>query len=337
MSTKNQQRLKLIRRAVEERTYLLNISDVLGYAVGYREKDGKQTDEPALKVYVKKGRKKTDPQDHPRHQRIPRQVRLTVKGETVWLPVDLIESEQGQLHQSNGPSADFVSGLSVGNQLSANNTGTIGWIARSLDTKQPVICGNFHVFLRISQNSQQASDYRKNGFKLSYPRTTHSSDFVVSPSLQDHGDPNLNLVGPVLDGQRTQTVDIAIASLIPGKTAQPIMKSRGPLGTARFLKASDLTNPIQVFIYGRTSKDQAGTILEYPAHHEFSYPDRALMLLDMIATDIQTQRGDSGSLLVDETNRPLGMLIGLAAGRSFFMHIQNIATTMRLTDLENTA
>ena len=72
MVSKEQPRWHLLRRAIEERKYLLDIRDVLGYGVGYREKEGQRTREPALVIYVRPGRKAKEPQDFPRHQRIPK-------------------------------------------------------------------------------------------------------------------------------------------------------------------------------------------------------------------------------------------------------------------------
>jgi hypothetical protein len=97
MDEEGKRLLRLIRRAIDERSYLLNISDVLGYSVGFREKNGKRTDEPVLVVYVRKGRKGKKPDDFPHHQRIPRKIRLNVDNKTVWLGIDLIESEVGKL------------------------------------------------------------------------------------------------------------------------------------------------------------------------------------------------------------------------------------------------
>ncbi|MDX1579400.1 MAG: hypothetical protein R3266_13015, partial [Gemmatimonadota bacterium] len=113
-------RLRLLERAARERDYLLSIPGVLGYAVGYRVRGGQQTDEPVLTIYVEPGRKAVDPKSLPRHRRIPERVRLDVRGRTVWLSTDLVETESGELLSNAGP---LPSSASVGNSESPSNTG----------------------------------------------------------------------------------------------------------------------------------------------------------------------------------------------------------------------
>lgn len=334
MSEERKKRLVLIQRALKERSYLLRISDVLGYAVGFREKGGDRTDEPVLVVYVKKGRKENESDDFPRHQRIPRRIKLTVEGGTTWVGVDLIESEVGQVLETT-PSMDgsktIISGLSVGNRFSATNTGTIGWIARLKTTGQPVICCNFHIFLRFSESA-----YEKNGIRLIYRHTDTNPEYITSPSRQDGGDINQDMIGNVLAGERTPELDIAIAGIENDKKVNSYLKLIGPLETVRSLKEDELdpSHPIGVSISGRSSGLKHGNILEYPAVYSFVFPDlpNGLMMTDLIVTSIPTQAGDSGALLVDEGRHPMGMLIGRAGRRSFFMHIRNIMNNMNLKE-----
>src|SRR5262245_51438921 len=86
MSPEERERqLRLLRKALKQRSYILKISDVLGYGVGFREKKGEWTDEPALIVYVRPGRKAKEYKDLPPHQRIPSRIRLQIGKKTVWL------------------------------------------------------------------------------------------------------------------------------------------------------------------------------------------------------------------------------------------------------------
>ena len=136
-------------------------------------------------------------------------------------------------------------------------------------------------------------------------------------------------------GIRNQRVDIAIASVLPDKQLVSYINRLGYMEEIRNLREEELDpeNPIQVFISGQTSRRVSGIIREYPAYHTFEYPDRPnLLMLGLIATDIPTQPGDSGALLVDESLHPMGMLIGRAGERSFFMHIENMYQEMQLKE-----
>lgn len=329
MDSKERQRtLELLERAVEERTYLLRVSDVLGYAVGFRVKDGETTEEPVLTVYVRKGRKAKDPEDHPPHQRIPSRIRLKVGKKWVWLPVDIVESEVGSL--SAGP---VQAGLSVGNSRKSDS-GTIGWIARTDDeASAPVFCSAFHVLLRFPPNGSTLSGTTDKQYQFTFPDFEH----VLSPSVEDGGDLAQNNVGHVIAGRRNSIVDVAVVSPRDAALVEGIALDLGPLGPARFLTASDLhpTDPPQVQIRGRSTQHvTTGKVVRFPAAHLFGYPDRpnGLLLFELIETDIQTQGGDSGTLLLDTDRRPLGMLVGSAAGQSFFVHIRNVIQTMKLKD-----
>jgi S1-C subfamily serine protease len=67
----------------------------------------------------------------------------------------------------------------------------------------------------------------------------------------------------------------------------------------------------------------------------FLYQDTpsGLVIEDLIETDLPTIPGDSGGLLVDDDIRPLGMLLGAASGRSYFVHLSNVANEFGLTEL----
>lgn len=327
--------LRLIERAVEERAYLLRISDVMGYAVGFREKDGRATDEPVLSVYVRRGRKDQDPAKLPKHQRIPRRIRLYVDDAWIWLGVDLVETEMGRLRVQSGAMPALISGRSIGNQNVSNNTGTIGWIAERQDTGTPVLCSDFHVLLSFGQ-----SVFERNGVDLIYRHDNAHTEFITSPSLQDGGDRNLDFIGQVARGLRSQLVDVAIVDLLGGRRSAAFIDQLGPMGRHRFIRSTEIrpetNNPIQVSLTGRSSGRQEGIITRYPARFLFDYPDRrpsGLLMLDLIEARIQTTGGDSGALLVDENTRPLGMLVGGVGSRSFFMHIRNIIQTMKLRSL----
>ncbi len=318
-----QRLLRLIVRAFKSRKDILRISDVLGYSVGFREKAGKLTDEPALVVYVRKGRKKKKAADFPRRQRIPQKIRMRVGKKTFWIKIDLIETGRGKLLNAGS----IISGNSVANCASADNTGTMGWIARRRTNGEPVFCGNFHVFLR--KPAYAGPDLEKD-----FRHDPNHPERIISPGGMDAGSCPRDAIGTVVHGKRNQLVDAAIAAADKPELVAKFIKFIGAMAEARRLQAHELDPqyPIAVSLCGRTSQLLEGKIREYPASHEFAYPDRAVMLFDLIAADLPTQAGDSGALLVDASLHPLGMLVGRAGNRSFFMHIGNIMSEMKLKE-----
>jgi hypothetical protein len=330
MASKEQPRWRLLRRAIEERKYLLDIRDVLGYGVGYREKEGRRTREPALVVYVRPGRKAREPQDFPRHQRIPKRVRLKMRGKTVWLPVDIVETEPGRLQQGG----DLRRAVSIGHSAQLARTGSVGWIART--DQQPVVCTAFHVLLSMA-------DPRLDGqIDKSYRFDLGQLDNVVQPSREDGGDSVEDIVGFVIKGRRNNVVDVGVVQVtnqtwLAATAGRITVALSGPLGPPRSLaqEIDAVEQNLAVRMIGRTSGSAHGTLLEFPAVHTFEYEDRDVVLFSLLATDIQTSGGDSGALLVDADRRPLGTLVGAAGGRSYFINIQSIIELMNLAPAES--
>jgi hypothetical protein len=318
----SKRRLEQLSRASRRREYLLRVSDVLGFAVGFKERGGALTDEPALVVYVRRGRKQKKKADFQRHQQIPERLRWHERGKTVWLPVDLVESDVGVLQ-----SATIGSGVSVGNRTLTDTTGSIGWIARRASDQQVVLCSCYHVFLTFPATSTSPN--------LEFTGVPHA--FITSPSREDGGDVNASVIGSVVRGKRAPTVDIAIAIPRADVSVVPAVADIGPFGKARFLVPGDLDpqHPVRVALRGRTSTTpRVGIVLQCGGVFPFQYPDlvQPLLMRDLIVTSIPTQAGDSGSLLLDDQHRPLGMLLGNGGGRSFFIHLRNITNALQLTD-----
>lgn len=315
---------RLIDQAVKRRTYLFKIPDVLGTAVGYRIRDGERTHEPAVIVYVKPGTKARDPQDVPRHRRIPRRLRLTLRGKTTWLPVDLVELGRGQLCAKS-----FVAGSTVANNRTTANFGTVGWIARGQDG-EPVLCGSYHVFLRRPDAYSPPSTTQR--FRTGNP----PAESLMCPGSIEGGDPVRDVIGFVKEGVRSRFVDAAIATVHEPGRVDDLARFIGRLGKIRDLNAEQIQpgsgETVRAVVH--RSSPLTGQLLETSASFPFVYPDfpDGLRMLDLIATDIPTQGGDSGALLVDAERRALGMLVGRdeSGTRSFFMHIQHVVDALQL-------
>lgn len=319
------ERLRRLQEAFEKRGYILRNPDVLGYAVGTRYRGGERTEEPALIVYVRPGRKRTDPRKLPRHRRIPERIRLQVEGETVWLPVDLVETQPGRPQApASGSAADRT--LSVG-PGEGDRTGTVGWIDHtSRASKDVVFCTALHVLLSMTDSRLQGT-IRKT-YRFQFPDFEHA----VSPSVRDGGGATDGAVGWLLHGERSNVLDVGVVQVSDRSWLEGVVRSLGTVGPPRALDPVETHSgsPVQVTLRGRSSGEVTGRVLEYPAHFVFAYEDREVQLLGLIATDIATREGDSGALLLDSERRALGMLVGLGGDRSFFMTLPKVIDAMEL-------
>lgn len=327
MDAQERQRLlSLVEQAVAERTYLWRLKDVLGTSVGFRVQGGRPTDEPVVTVYVRKGRKDVDPAALPRHQRIPATLRLQIGGKTITVGTDIVESELGELCQGEG---DLVSGLSIGTAEHPHSVGTVGWIARVDDDKQePVLTTAFHVLVRFGHTPLDGVLDKR--YRLHFP------DFedVMVPAVEDGGRSNIDNVGYLLAARRNSVVDVAAVRVSQPERVRDQVRGRGHLGPPRDIGPGDLDpqQPPAVAMSVRKDHVREGHLIRCQAAHAFGYPDRpqGLLMTDLLETTIVSQPGDSGALLVDDQNRPLGMLLGRAGDHSFFIRLHNVAEALNL-------
>lgn len=330
MATKQQTRLlRLLREAVKKRSYILRISDVLGYGVGFRERNGEWTDEPALIVYVCPGRKAKKYEDMPRHQRIPSRIRLKVGKKTIWLPVDIVETETGKLMAGNPATASLDKLVSIGHQNEPDRTGSIGWIARrNSPNRELVLCTALHALVDLKSPLLTGAQVEK-----TYRFDDQRFDNIVNPSRLDNGHFVNDIVGFMVAGRRSNLVDVGVVQITDLPWVRALIERMGAFREPHLLTEDEIDSqePIQVSILGRTSRRQSGVVKEFPAQHTFEYSDRKVILFNLIATDIATRKGDSGALLFDSERRPLGMLVGAAGDRSFFINIARIIEIFDLT------
>lgn len=303
---------------------LLSLPGVLGVAVGFRRRKGQIKNEPVITVFVRYGLKRRALSGVPRHHRIPRRMRVRVKDKTWLVPLDLVPSRPGRLHAGSTP---VPPGEIVGNQRTPRNVGTLGWIAKlGGGDGRPVVCGACHVFLRLP-----GSNFVGDGDKSFVFSADDLELLAIPPS--NGGDA---VSAFVLAGRRGGPLDAAVAILEDGMPSRDI-PGLGPMGRRRHIVPEDVTVSGGPSVSMRTGRGRLldGKITRYPAHMTFLYRDApgGMVIEDLIETDLPTVGGDSGGLLVDEDIRPLGMLVGAASGRSYFVHVRNVVEQFGVTDL----
>jgi hypothetical protein len=296
---------------------------VVGVAVGYRRRKGRIEDEPVITVFVEPGLKRRRLSQVPRNRRIPRRLRVQLKGRTILVPLDLVPSRPGRVHHGSTP---VPPGEIVGNLRTPKNSGTLGWTAKLVGADGgPVVCGACHVFLRLP-----GSNFTGNEDKTFIFSADDLELLAVPPFDADA------VTGLVVAGRRGGSVDAAVAILEDGVPSRDI-PGLGPMGRRRYIKPEDVTPAGGPSVSMRTGRGALldGNITRYPAHMTFRYRDApgGMLIEDLIETDLATLGGDSGGLLVDDNIRPLGMLLGAASGRSYFIHLKNVVDEFGVTDL----
>lgn len=312
--------------AVLERraTRLLRLPGVLGLAAGFRRHKGRLKNEPVVTVFVKFGLKGRRLSNVPRHHQIPRSLRVRLGRRTLRIRIDLVPSRPGLPHRA--ARAGAPPGSAVGNRASPSNVGTVGWVARlSQSDHRPVLCGACHVLLRLRQSTFIGSGDKT--FRFS----AENLERVAVPP----GTGEAVVRGYVIVGRRGGPLDAAVAILEDAAPTRNI-PGLGPMGAVRRLDPDDLEFPSGPPVSMRVGRGLIqGKVTRYPARMTFLYDDAAngVVIEDLIETNLPTQPGDSGGLLVDADVRPIGMLLGAAGGRSYFVHLPNVVREFGLAEL----
>ncbi|PFV80069.1 hypothetical protein COL05_15810 [Bacillus sp. AFS059628] len=308
-----------IKRANEN--VLLSKPNVIGVDVGFKYVEGKRTDEITIRTFVKK-KENVNPEDE-----VPRTIdgvktdvieEKEVVLQVLEVPVDtpVLEVETGRFEPliggtSVGPCRTFTN--EEGNQVTY--VGTLGAIVQKEDNKFYAL-SNFHVMCVDS----------------SFAR----GDEMTQPGRPDGGRCSNDLIGK-LDNAclsnkfncQNQQVDAAISTIENRSVSSEILnigkvkgKASPALGTA-------------VRKHGRTTKLTFGTVtgLDRTVSIPYGHSIGVVTLTNQITIAPDTtrnprfsDRGDSGSVIVDEQNRVIGLLFGgtIDGSRTFANHFSDV-------------
>jgi hypothetical protein len=87
----------------------------------------------------------------------------------------------------------------------------------------------------------------------------------------------------------------------------------------RGITSQDIERHTQVFLYKNGKSPSAGIVVANPITTDYSVPDGNLPFKSLIATTIDAEAGLSGSLLVDQNDYALGIMVGRNDKVSFFI------------------
>lgn len=267
---------------------LLSIPGVTGVDIGRKITKGKKTDELSIRVFVEKKKKQV-----PDAEKIP--------DEIDGIKTDVIE-RKFVLHgpatakvEDVRPQADtatydpLVGGISIGPCGAVGGfvfTGTLGCIVRDRDTGQNMMLTNYHVIAE----------------------KWNAGENITQPSRVDTGSCPGGICGQLVRSVISENVDGALAS-ISGRGNDCSIHEIGDVkgkGTA--------SENMKVRKRGRTTGLTHGIVESIDATVNVPYDHGNVILRNQITieadesqSDVIGMSGDSGSVVVDESNRVVGL------------------------------
>jgi hypothetical protein len=313
-------------------------NNIVGFGVGYKQRDGLTTDELCIIVYVKE---KLPLKVLPKEEQIRAQLQIDpddlglIDEKAVYrsdpeyrgidppgIPTD-IQVIGTPRFDSGGTYTGYTRplrpGISVG--WRQDTTGTLGCFVRDKKLHKICVLTAAHVLGQFNQGG--------------------AGDIVIQPGGDDEGkvlftDPQgvrpqdyyhiakFVRTAPVTISQTPQkdnTVDAAIAELM----LQHDYRSRieGDIGTP--VGEGKPEEGMIVHKAGRTTGYTIGKITSKNSTFRMKVGGTDVPFTDLITTTVMTKPGDSGSLLLSaERNKALGILMGSSDNRSFFCKFSNI-------------
>ena len=271
---------------------LFKLKGVTGVDVGYKYVDGKRTDEIAIRVHVKK--KKANVSEK---EKVPAKINgieTDVIEMEIHPQVIALKLEEISLFADTTTYSTVKGGISIGPERAIGGyvyTGTLGCIAKDNGSNNPVLLSNFHVM--CVDNSWSVGDY------------------MCQPSRVDSGSPGTDRVGSLSRAVLSSHVDGAISTL----SGRPSDCSIVDIGDVKGTASATLNAPVRK--RGRTTLYTEGFVDAINATINVNYGSTlgVKTLTNQIGIRPNTgtnpkfsQKGDSGSVVVDEDDKIIGLL-----------------------------
>lgn len=288
-----------VKRSVEDE--LLSRDDVTGVDVGYKYVGGKKTDEVAIRVFVKKKKSRVSAE-----QKVPEKIN-GVKTDVIEREIVLhglgVPIEEIQIQADTGTYDPLVGGISIGPCRSIGGfvyTGTLGAIVRDNATGNPMALSNFHVMCVDS------------GWSV--------GDAMAQPSRVDTGTCPADTIGTLARASLGGQVDCAVCTVSGRGTSCEIENIGSITGTAT------CTLGMSVRKRGRTTGLTHGTVdsisltvaIDYgPSIGTMTLTNQIGINVDTAESSVFGQKGDSGSVVVDDNRRVVGLYFAGTSDGSF--------------------
>lgn len=313
---------------------LLGRKNVVGVGVGYKHVGMQRTEQPAIIVFVKQ---KEAPENLSREHLVP----FKING----LDTDVIEIGEVRLldEERTKHVRPARPGLSIGHYRVT--AGTFGAVVRDKTTGELLILSNNHILA----NATDGKDGR-----------SAVGDPILQPGEYDGGtrdDRIANLVRyiPIYKGEAPATCPVANGA---ARIANMFVHAIRPKYQLKFFKRGDTQNVVdcavarptrpdvitdevvgigriagvekarpgmRVVKSGRTTGITRGVVTAMGATMEVKLDDNnAAYFSDQVICDMKSQGGDSGSLVLNESNKAVGLLFAGSDKVTVFNNIQTV-------------
>ncbi|RKO67931.1 hypothetical protein [Desulfofundulus salinus] len=330
---------KYFRVLKKSREKLLQLPNVTGIGVGFKQVSGETTNRPALIIFVKK---KVPSEGLIRAQRVP----AYIGG----FPTDVIEiGEVRLLSLRTAKERPARPGMSIGHyKISA---GTFGAVVKDRVTKEPLILSNNHILANATDGKDgraaigdpilqpgphdggQARD--RIGTLLRFSpllRSVQETECPVAEAMVRAGNLLVHLVRPhyqlkMLKHYRgANIIDAAVARPdSPGLIDDEILEIGKVEGVAHVAPGQGVMKS------GRTSGVSEGAVTAIGVTLEVEIGnDEKGWFTDQVVTDMTSRPGDSGSLVLDREKRAVGLLFAGSDKYTVFNRIEQVLSQLEV-------
>ncbi|MBN1465919.1 hypothetical protein JXA02_09170 [candidate division KSB1 bacterium] len=311
---------------------LMKKANVIGIGVGRKETAGKAEKELSLKVFVQE---KVAASTLSSKDIIPKEIDGITTDVTAVGEIYAFQNPQGR-HRPAMP------GISIGHY--AITAGTFGAVVRDATTNERLILSNNHVLANSNSASKGDSILqpgRADGGKDPQDRIADLERFMKISWKGGGGDDDdncpiaaffeslLNTFAALIgSGTRLKQVKAEVVNLIDAAVARPVNDA---IIEDAILKIGTVTGTAEASIgmkvkkSGRTTGYTEGVINALDATIEVSYGSTTALFEQQIFANHMSDPGDSGSLIVSQDNRAVGLLF---AGSSTVTVINPISAVL---------
>jgi len=321
---------------------LLNMKNVVGVGIGYKESVAVSTGEPKLGVVVLVRQKEPETQLEA-HNVVPKDLDGIV--------TDVIEVGNIRMLGRTGRGTPAQPGVSIGHYKVT--AGTFGALVKDRKTGEPLILSNNHVLA----NGSNGRDGR-----------AQMGDPVLIPGPHDGGLLDKDVVGKLYrfePVEKTVTQSTCARAAAAELWANALCRLVAPAYMVKFFREAESGNTVDaalakpdnpkavksqimeigevdgvgeaevgmtVIKSGRTTGVTQGRVKAVNATVQVEMGDGAEAVFhDQILADSMSQGGDSGSLVVDERRRAIGLLFAGSDKVTVFNKIQNVMDKLDVT------
>lgn len=319
---------------------LLGMKNVVGVGVGHKHVGMERTERPAIIIFVKK---KEAPENLSREHMVPYRINE--------LETDVIEIGEVRLlgEERTKHVRPAQPGISIGHYRVT--AGTFGAVVRDRSTGEPLILSNNHILA----NATNGKDGR-----------SALGDPILQPGEYDGGTREDRIATllryiPLQKGEAPATCPVAngaarianvlmrairlnyqlrffkrggtpnIVDCAVARPLRPDLITGEIVGIGRVEGTAQAKPGMKVVKSGRTTGITRGTVTAVGATMEVKLDDDSTAYFsDQVVTDMKSQGGDSGSLVLNEENKAVGLLFAGSDKATVFNHIQTVLDKLNI-------